>query len=109
MDADSQDAIKKKIKQYWKIAFPYTFSSNEMREMQVMRTTSQETFAVIQEQEAFYLQNFFKKAHCCIDTMQVLMSDNFVASLLEMSLITVMYWIMKTGQQVAGVLPIKLE
>lgn len=46
MDADSQDAIKKKkIKQYWKIAFPYTFSSNEMREMQVMRTTSQETFA----------------------------------------------------------------
>ena len=63
----------------------------------------------MQEREAFYFHKFFEKAYYCIDTVQVLMSDNFEDSLLEMSLMTAMYWIMKIDQQDAGVLIKKLE
>jgi len=63
----------------------------------------------MQEREVFYFQKFFKKAYYCIDTMQILMSDNTEDSLLEMSLITTVYWIMNISQQDVGLLTKNLE
>lgn len=53
----------------------------------------------MQEEAAFYFQKFFEEAYYCIDTMQLFMSDNSENSLLEMSLITAVYWTMKISQK----------